>query len=210
MPLDLKCWEYRYVQPHSHYMSTSWGVGKGGVTTRTLGDNLTVSSFSPDRLQSWDLSCQVWSQTPLPTEPFLQYILSSLKTGFHFGMPHFICSTINRYRWFKILAELLDDMINLFKLFFLSILHIAFHSIYHFMFPICPPHPHQHRRTPTLSRCLYSLGRDVESSAGDWIQSFRHSKFMVYHWAKSQTILIYSSVWGIWGLLTYLDVSVTG
>lgn len=118
MPLDLKCWEYRYVQPHSHYMSTSWGVGKGGVTTRTLGDNLTVSSFSPDRLQSWDLSCQVWSQTPLPTEPFLQYILSSLKTGFHFGMPHFICSTINRYRWFKILAELLDDMINLFKLFF--------------------------------------------------------------------------------------------
>ena len=118
MLLDLKCWECRYVQPHSHYMSTSWGVGKGGVPTRTLGVNLTVSSFSPDGLQSWDLSCQVWSQTPLPAEPFLQYILSSLKTGFHFGMPHFICSTINRYRWFKILAELLDDMINLFKLFF--------------------------------------------------------------------------------------------
>lgn len=142
-------------------MSTSWGVGKGGVPT--LGDNLTVSSFSPDGLQSWDLSCQVWLQTPLPAEPFLQYILFSLKTGFHFRMPHFICSTINRYRWFEILAELLDDMINLNFFFWafsilLSIVSTTSCFLNSAQGPVCPPHPHQHCRTPNLTGVYILLG----------------------------------------------------
>lgn len=79
-------------------------------------------SFSPDGFQSWKLSCQVWSQTPLPallSHPASPYF--PFKDWVHFkDATLYLFNHQQIYRcWFEILpVELRNHMVNVFKFVF--------------------------------------------------------------------------------------------